>query len=1163
MDSQFTVLGSEPQISNNRGAGKGKGMYALVRSSMASWITVVKQSTYCLWLQVKMHLHNQPMDWYIGCCYIPPTSSHHWSPQHTFREALQEIQIDVVGYQEQGNVLLCGDFNGRTQTHDGTPGSPDVDSICEHFCIPSVRYSCVDWTKTRNSCDVAPACQQGKALIESLCTQAGLWLLNGRCSGDHEGAFTCTTHRAGCISRSVIDYALCCSNAAKHISRFVVLDALPNSDHNPLSVCLQVPSLTPSTPEGVAPTQFPKWRANRKREYTLSLAAEPAQEHLKQICDAVLCGEMTVEMGTGRLVEVIKGCADNVFGKSPNRMPSGRRCKTWFSHCKQEWSVLKQAIQSGDTHAANAARKSFKQISRRWKRFYSVQHQNYLLDALKNNPRKFWRYFKGSRYQRATHKLAELTEYWSGLLSPNNCGALCENYSDLQHLTATLHNISGSSLMHEAASCLNTPIDISEISAALESMKLGKAAGPDGLSIEFLKEAYWFEGDGQWRVKRFVFAEVLHVLCGAAFNSGKVPNSWCAASISAVHKKGSTHDLGNYRPIAVSAVIGKLLSKVLEMRLDIFAEEHGIRAKGQAGFRKGRNTIDQLFVLQHLVEKHQIPKGAKHLYCCFVDFQKAYDGVNRDVLFRHLSSLGLHGCFLQTVASMYWNVPLQAKCNGRLGTSFQSTSGVKQGDPLSPLLFGLLIDSLEQHMQATCPGVGVLIRQQLLQVLLYADDLVLFAESPESLQQQLDALHTFCLQKHLTVNIDKTEVVVFGRKRYQGGFCWMYNNRAVQVSPTFKYLGLIFHETKGVSTCVDALKSSANRAMHCLISRLRNRGILDVHMRLHLFSSLVLPITTYGCQVWAPQVLSSKGGIMKGMFVNPLQQIQSHYLRHVTGMPKHTPIPILSHETGCLPVACQWIKLCARFWNKLSKMEDSEWPKAALLENMELARLCSNRSRRRMWYTTFLDMVNACTPGAAPISAGVPIDEADLCQGINAVVVAQFQGLECDPRKLDVNHRSLVTYVQWFCDDLLSSPPVDMRSVKQLSACAFKCLLQFRAGADWLNVNKGRSTQTPYGARLCLKCNNCQVEDAHHFVFECPQYDDIRLKHSCLFSAFGGVVSNGQHKYNSGMLRTFMAQDNAAVGRFIHSCWKLRKNLENQVPYFTDIGLDLLDSDED
>ena len=101
---------------------------------------------------------------------------------------------------------------------------------------------------------------------------------------------------------------------------------------------------------------------------------------------------------------------------------------------------------------------------------------------------------------------------------------------------------------------------------------------------------------------------------------------------------------------------------------------------------------------------------------------------------------------------MYNNVNIRVRVGGKLGDVFSSLLGVKQGDALSPLLFGLFIDRFEKYIDEEYPNLGVQLKDQLIRVLLYADDLVLLAESPIDLQLMLNALSKFSTLNSLTVN---------------------------------------------------------------------------------------------------------------------------------------------------------------------------------------------------------------------------------------------------------------------------------------------------------------------------------------------------------------------------------------------------------------------------
>jgi hypothetical protein len=142
-------------------------------------------------------------------------------------------------------------------------------------------------------------------------------------------------------------------------------------------------------------------------------------------------------------------------------------------------------------------------------------------------------------------------------------------------------------------------------------------------------------------------------------------------------------------PIAVGDPIVRLYAQVLGSRLISFTESCGLRAPTQAGFRPGLSTTHNLFTLQHLVDK-ATPKSP--LYCCFVGSAGAYDAVSRPALWEAIRRLGIGGKMIGALQSLYADTSVRMKVQRRMGVSLPSQTGLKQGCPLSPTLFGLYMN---------------------------------------------------------------------------------------------------------------------------------------------------------------------------------------------------------------------------------------------------------------------------------------------------------------------------------------------------------------------------------------------------------------------------------------------------------------------------------------
>ncbi|XP_023212715.1 uncharacterized protein LOC111615539 [Centruroides sculpturatus] len=128
----------------------------------------------------------------------------------------------------------------------------------------------------------------------------------------------------------------------------------------------------------------------------------------------------------------------------------------------------------------------------------------------------------------------------------------------------------------------------------------------------------------------------IHQVCNEVWKQGKILKEWAKSVLVAIHKKGSMLECKNYRTIALTSHIGKILMMILKEGLSSLMEEH--LADEQAGFRKDRSTTQQILTLRLLVEK---TRKQKNIYSCFVDFQKAFDSIDQKFTLAVLKSYGM------------------------------------------------------------------------------------------------------------------------------------------------------------------------------------------------------------------------------------------------------------------------------------------------------------------------------------------------------------------------------------------------------------------------------------------------------------------------------------------------------------------------------------------
>jgi hypothetical protein len=163
------------------------------------------------------------------------------------------------------------------------------------------------------------------------------------------------------------------------------------------------------------------------------------------------------------------------------------------------------------------------------------------------------------------------------------------------------------------------------------------------------------------------------------------PKALSTGVVHTLFKRGDASEFDNYKGVTIRSILAKLFAMILDKRLSKWVEKHGLRAKGQAGFRKDYHIIDQLFILRILIEQSKAKK--KPLYCCFVDFKKAFDTLPREVLWQVLVGFRLEGRFLRCLQAMYAKDTVRINHPSEVVTSsFKCQQGVKQGCPFSPLL---------------------------------------------------------------------------------------------------------------------------------------------------------------------------------------------------------------------------------------------------------------------------------------------------------------------------------------------------------------------------------------------------------------------------------------------------------------------------------------------
>lgn len=274
-------------------------------------------------------------------------------------------------------------------------------------------------------------------------------------------------------------------------------------------------------------------------------------------------------------------------------------------------------------------------------------------------------------------------------------------------------------------------ISAEEVGAAIAKSKPGKAAGPSGIVVDMLKASG--EVGRQW------VADV----CNKVVLEGCIPEDWRKSWMVNVYKgKGDSLECGSYRGIKLLDHVMKVLERVIEVRVRSKVSVDGM----QFGFCPGKGTIDAIFIVRQMQEKYFAKR--KVLWMAFVDLEKAFDRVPRKVLWWALRQVKLEEWIIDVIKAMYAGATTSVKSTNGISEEFEVKVGVHQGSVLSPLLFIIVMEALSSYFRSGLPWE-----------ILYADDLVLLAETEEELRTLIARWKSGMEVKGLRVNMEKTKVM--------------------------------------------------------------------------------------------------------------------------------------------------------------------------------------------------------------------------------------------------------------------------------------------------------------------------------------------------------------------------------------------------------------------
>ena len=371
--------------------------------------------------------------------------------------------------------------------------------------------------------------------------------------------------------------------------------------------------------------------------------------------------------------------------------------------------------------------------------------------------------------------LKEIVEFFKNLYSRNDKSHLYDFQTYLESTDIPV-------LSDDEAMLCEGLVTEEECREAVFSMKNNKSPGSDGLSSEFYKNF--------WDDVKFLVIESIN----EGFQKRELSESQRLAILTLLYKKGDKQCLENWRPISLLNTDYKILAKVLCKRLKYVIDK--LISHEQTGYLKRRSAMQNLRLVQDIIEycEHNDIPGI----LLFLDFKKAFDCIDHQFLFHVLHKFNFKESFIGWVRTIYTNAVGSVVNNGWVSQKFEVQRGIRQGCPLSALLFILVAEIMALKIKQNNDIHGITVsfneinKQKEFKISQLADDTVLFVNSVESANVALKEVENFGKFAGPNLNIMKTNAVsIRPQNQYVNDLEWSED--------PVKYLGIYLTRNKVLS----------------------------------------------------------------------------------------------------------------------------------------------------------------------------------------------------------------------------------------------------------------------------------------------------------------------------------------------------------------------------
>ena len=422
----------------------------------------------------------------------------------------------------------------------------------------------------------------------------------------------------------------------------------------------------------------------------------------------------------------------------------------------------------------------------------------------------------------------------------------CEVYQS-ENQAATADN--------QVADCRMGPLEIGyeAVLSVLQGLDPASACGPDGMHARVLKSC------------AALLAYPLCAIMQKSLITGSFPPQWSESLVVPLHKKGPRSVPANHRAVSLTSVPCKSMERIIVRHIVDYLEINQLLSRHQFGFRAGHSTEDQMLIFYDEVAR--AVDGGRCVDAAYLDFSRAFDVLDHEILLEKLASLGFDQQILSWITSFVRGRTMRVSVAGESSASRPVGSGVPQGSVLGPILFLIYVNYLMEGVECSWKA--------------FADDFKLCTHSADgassadgtsSLQRDLDRIYRRGLECSLRLNPSKCVIMRFGRGSTANNPQYTLDGQALCVVPQYKDLGvwvdskLKFHHH---------IRVTVGKASALMSELLRSTVCRDTEFMVTLYVSHIRPIVDYCSVVWNSGYLGNS---------RLLESVQRRWTREITAV---------------------------------------------------------------------------------------------------------------------------------------------------------------------------------------------------------------------------------------------------------------------------------------